>query len=148
MDKALREIPTQIRRSNRAAIMRLQEAMCVRTDSKMGDSDMAPLTHHFAPGVYARQIFIPADHTIIGKIHRHAHVNVLMQGRIRVTTEAGQQILEAPKIWVSEPGTKRACYAETDTIWVTIHATDETDLVKIEAEVISPVFLDNLVESN
>jgi hypothetical protein len=41
---------------------------------------------------------------------------------------------------VSEPGTKRAVYAETDVVWTTIHPTEETDLEKIEEEVIAKTF--------
>ena len=41
---------------------------------------------------------------------------------------------------VSEPGTKRAVVAETDAVWTTIHLTNETDLAKIESEVIAASF--------
>ena len=33
----------------------------------------------------------------------------------------------------SKAGTKRAGLAHEDTVWITIHATKETDLKKIEA---------------
>jgi hypothetical protein len=97
-----------------------------------------PLKHHFAEGSYAREMLIPAGSMIIGKIHRHAHVNVISKGRIYVATEFGTQILEAPVTFVSQPGTKRAVYAITDTVWTTIHVTDETDLAKVEDIVICP----------
>lgn len=97
-----------------------------------------PLKHHFAEGSYAREMMIPAGSMIIGKIHRHAHVNVISKGRIYVATEFGCEILEAPHTFVSKPGTKRAVYAITDTVWTTIHVTDETDLSKVEEVVIAP----------
>lgn len=95
-----------------------------------------PLHHHFADGSYAREMLIPAGSMIIGKIHRHAHVNVISKGRIYVATEFGTEILEAPLTFVSKPGTKRAVYAITDTVWTTIHVTNETDLAKVEEVVI------------
>lgn len=97
-----------------------------------------PLRHHFAEGSYAREMLIPAGSVIIGKIHRHSHVNVISQGRIYVATEFGCEILEAPHTFISKPGTKRAVYAITDTVWTTIHVTDKTDLEEVEAEVICP----------
>jgi hypothetical protein len=38
---------------------------------------------------------------------------------------------------VSRPGTKRVGYAHEDTIWTTIHATEETDMEKVEKELIA-----------
>lgn len=95
-----------------------------------------PLRHHFADGSYAREMLIPAGTMVIGKIHRHAHVNVISKGRIYVATEFGCEILEAPFTFVSKPGTKRAVYAIEDTVWTTIHVTNETDLEKVEDVVI------------
>ena len=94
--------------------------------------------HYFADGMYGRALLIPAGTCLTGKMHRHRHLNFLMQGTIRVWTEQGMKDLEAPQIIVSEPGTKRVGYAYTDVIWVTVHATDKTDLAEIEAEVIIP----------
>lgn len=96
-----------------------------------------PVKHHFAPGNYAREIFIPARTLVVGKIHKHSHVNVISKGRVSVATKSGIVELEAPCTFVSEPGTKRAVLAITDVVWTTIHPTQETDLEKIEDEVIA-----------
>lgn len=48
--------------------------------------------------------------------------------------------IEAPYTFVSEPGTKRAVLALEDTLWTTVHVTDETDLEKIEEYVIAPTY--------
>jgi hypothetical protein len=99
-----------------------------------------PLIHAFAPGAYGRQIFIPADTLVVGKIHRHAHLNFLMQGRVSVATEEGPIQYEGPAMLVSKAGTKRVVYAHTDTMWATVHLTEETDLDRIEAEIIAPSY--------
>jgi len=97
-----------------------------------------PLQHVFAPGVYARTINIPAGTCIVGKIHKHKHLNILSAGTVLVLTESqGVERLTGPLTMVSEPGTKRAVLAETDAVWTTIHLTAETDLAKIEDEVIA-----------
>jgi len=108
------------------------------------------LTHHYAPidekygcGTYARQMFIPKGTLIIGKIHRHQHLNFIMQGKVAVSTEFGPKYFEAPCIFVSEVGLKRAVIAEEDTIWVTVHLTKhlgEENLDKMEEEVIAPSY--------
>jgi quercetin dioxygenase-like cupin family protein len=89
-------------------------------------------SHHFSPGIYARELFIPKGCVLTGKIHRHAHLNILAQGRIMVRGEGGTQIVTAPAVIPSLPGVKRAGYALEDSTWITIHATDETDLEKLE----------------
>lgn len=101
--------------------------------------DMDPNTsHHFADGLYGRELFIPAGTILTGKMHRGRHLNVLAQGDITVWTEDGMKRLQAPAVIVSEPGTKRVGYAHTDTVWITIHASEETDLAALEAELIVP----------
>lgn len=102
-----------------------------------------PLVHHFAPGTYAREIRLPAGSLVVGKIHKHAHVNVLSQGRVAVYTESrGPEEFSAPRTWVSDPGTKRVVYTHEDAVWTTIHHNphDERDTDAIENFVIAKTF--------
>lgn len=96
-----------------------------------------PLKHYFAPGLYAREITLQKDSITVGKLHKHAHVNTISKGRVIVSTEFGCEELVAPCSFVSQPGTKRAVFAAEETVWTTYHPTHETDLVKIEEEVIA-----------
>jgi hypothetical protein len=110
------------------------------------------LKHYFSPVdekygccTYAREMFIPKGTLIIGKIHRHQHLNFISKGKVSVATEFGKKYFEAPCTFISEVGLKRAVYAEEDTIWTTVHMTKfncETDLEKIEDEVIAPSYSD------
>ena len=97
-------------------------------------------THYFADGIYAREIVIPAGTLLTGKIHRTRHLNIVSKGKIAVVTEDGQKIIEAPCTFVAEAGTKRVGLALEDTVWTTIHASQETDLEKLETELIAPSF--------
>lgn len=99
-----------------------------------------PLVHHFAPGAYGRQILLPADTLVVGKIHKHAHLNMIMQGRVSVLTEEGPKTYTAPVVMVSKPGTKRVVYAHEETIWVTVHVTDSQDLEEIEEQIIAKTY--------
>lgn len=116
----------------RTKILHLQESMLA--DEMHVE---CPVTHTFAPGVYAREMLIPKGTVIVGKIHKHAHVNIISKGKASVMTEFGPMQIEAPHTFVSQPGTKRVVVALEDVIWTTIHPTMETDLEKIEDEVIA-----------
>jgi hypothetical protein len=112
------------------------------------DQIECPVKHVFAPGCYAREMVIHKDILIIGKIHKHQHINIISKGSVLVATEFGSLQLDAPCTFVSEAGTKRAVYALEDTIWTTIHVTNETDLEKIEDYVIAKDYneLDTFLE--
>lgn len=96
-----------------------------------------PVRHYFSQGVYAREITIPKDTYLTGKIHKYAQLNILSKGDISVLTEDGIKRVRAPFTIVSPPGTKRIAYTHEETVWTTIHGTDETDLEKIEAHFIA-----------
>lgn len=121
----------QILAPSRAQIMRLEAEM-----RRFEQMDL-PLSHNFAPGTYARTCFLPKGTLIVGKIHKHAHQNIVSQGRVTVVTEFGRMEIQGPYVFTSQPGTKRALYVHEDTYWTTIHLTDETDLMKIEEEIIA-----------
>lgn len=91
-------------------------------------------THHFAPGIYMREIFIPKGTTLTGKIHKTEHLNILSQGELSVWTEDGMKRLNASCVIKSKPGIKRVGYAHEDTVWITVHQNlgDEQDVVKLE----------------
>lgn len=126
---------------SRQKIIQFEQAMGTLKDVQFGDQERCPLKHRFADGIYVRDIFFPKGMLVVGKIHRHAHPNFLMSGEVTVVSEAhGKQRFKAPHSWVSEPGTKRIIYAHEDSLWITVHATDETDLVKIEEELIAKSF--------
>lgn len=102
-----------------------------------------PLKHHFAPGSYAREIFIPAGSTVVGKIHKHGHLNIISRGHGKVVTEFGELLYDArerPYTFVSEPGTKRALHTLSDTIWTTFHVTEARTPEAAELDVIAPSY--------
>ena len=88
--------------------------------------------------MYGRELFMPAGTLIVGKVHKHEHLAIMIYGDITVYTVAGGvQRLTGYNMMVSPPETKRVVYPHADTLWVTIHASDERDLVKLEDELIT-----------
>lgn len=96
-----------------------------------------PVTHHFTPGLYAREMFAPAGTIITSKIHLTEHPFVLSKGKLRVWDEfGGVKDLEAPYFGVTKAGTRRIGLTITDIVWITFHVTNETDVAKIEETII------------
>jgi hypothetical protein len=87
-----------------------------------------PVKHYFVPGMYAREMTIPAGVILTGAVHKTEHLSTISAGRIMVETEEGMKEISAPYTFVSKPGAKRAGYALETTVWTTYHATETTDL--------------------
>lgn len=123
-------LPAPIARNK---IMAIQHACQAMPDGVRMD-ESPPLKHWLAPGIYAREIHLPAGTVVVGKIHRHRHFNIISKGKITCYTEFGLETHEAPASFISEPGTKRVVYTAEDAIWTTIHPNpdDETDIPTLE----------------
>lgn len=93
--------------------------------------------HYFSKGVYAREIFIPKGTILTGHIHKYTNLNIISKGKLEVLVGDELQTIEAPATIISPPGTKRIAKALEDTIWTTIHGTDETNVDEIEHQFIA-----------
>jgi hypothetical protein len=96
--------------------------------------------HHFAHGMYVRELTIPAGMLVVGKIHLHQHMVMVLKGRAIVLSEFGCDEMTAGFIAVSQPGVKRVVLTLEDTTFATVHLnpTDTQDLEVIEATHIEP----------
>ena len=122
----------------RENVMTLQDAVSRLPGAMFGDC--FPLKHSFADGLYVREIFIPKKNLIISKIHKFSHPCFMLKGDISVLSENGVKRFSQPSFFISPSGAKRVGYAHEDTWWITIHKTEETDLDKIEKDVIVDSF--------
>jgi len=117
-------------------IMSLAQKMITMIEAGEMQEQDCPLTHRFTPGCYLREILMPAGTLIVGKIHATEHFNILLTGQVSVATAEGVEHLQAPYTFISKAGIQKVVYCHTDCVWQTVHVTEETDLLKIEAEVI------------
>lgn len=92
--------------------------------------------HYFADGMYCREVWRARDTLIVGKVHKKEHFYVVLQGEVTVVGDGQRERIKAPRILVSQPGTKRAVYAHEDSICMTVHRTFETDMEAIERELV------------
>lgn len=91
-----------------------------------------PVAHYFGPGIYIREVKLPAGSLCVGEEHRFPVMNVLVQGRVTLLQPDGSEMeVEAPFIFTNPAGRKIGVVHE-DAIWLNIHATEETDVEKIE----------------
>ncbi|MHA1883384.1 MAG: hypothetical protein ACTSUO_10115 [Candidatus Thorarchaeota archaeon] len=103
---------------------------------------MCPTNHTFFDGMYMREIFMPAGTLVVSKIHKTNHPYFVMIGKCKVMTENGVETIEAPYVGGTAAGTQRILYVLEDTHWLTVHATEETDLEKIEEQIIAKTVSD------
>ncbi len=104
------------------------------------DEEMCPLKHTFVDGAYVREIFMPKGLLLTSKIHKVTHPYFILKGDVSVATEEGVVRIKAPFYGVTKAGTKRLLFIHEETLWITVHVTKETDLEKIEEEIIAPNF--------
>lgn len=93
-----------------------------------------PVTHYFSPGIYMREITMPAGMTGVGHVHRHRHQNIALTGKALVTCDGITMAVQAPFVFESQPGAQKAFQVIEDLRWITIHSNpdDITDIVEIE----------------
>lgn len=97
---------------------------------------MCPVTHRFTPGLYIREIFMPAGTVLTSKIHKTEHPFAVLCGEVEVFTDGGIELIVAPHMGITKPGTRRVLRIIKDTVWVTFHATQKTDPAEIEEDII------------
>jgi hypothetical protein len=117
---------------SREQIDRLQSEMV-----KMPQAELVT-EHYFSPGMYCRKVIHPAGILVVGKVQKNPHFFMCAKGEIIAWSETGMRRLQAGDVIESQPGTKRIALAVIDSVAITIHKTDKTDIDEIEAELIEP----------
>lgn len=135
------EIQLKIKEENlliRNNILSFEEKLKLIPGAMVGDC--FPLKHTFVPGMYIREITMPAGALLTSKIHKMEHPYFILRGDVSVLTESGVVRLKTGFSGITPAGTKRLLYCHEETVWVTVHRTDSTDLEVIEEEVIAKNF--------
>lgn len=92
-----------------------------------------PTRHFLTPGLYTREMFIPAGTVLTGAVHKTEHPAIFV-GDITVWTEDGMTRLTGYRTIVSKSGTKRVGYAHEDTWCIGSFPTNKTDVLEIERD--------------
>jgi len=129
--------------TGRDKVIELENSLISIADEKnivtTQDTELFPLKHTFADGIYVRQMGMDKGSSVIGAIHNHEHVWFLLAGHISVATEDVIEDYIAPCYVVSTPGTKRVIYANEDSIFVNIHKnpSNTRDIKELENKIVS-----------
>jgi len=92
----------------------------------------APVIHRFAPGLYIREVNLPAGAFVVGHEHKTEHFNIMLKGHLIMVNEDGSVTdFIAPQSYVAQPGLK-VVYIVEDTVWQNIFPSNETDIDKLE----------------
>lgn len=96
-----------------------------------------PVIHRFGPGVYIREVKIPAGTVAVGHHQNFEHMNVVLQGRVTILHDNGSTSeVAAPAMYVGKPGRKIG-YVHEDLVWLNIYPTSETDIDVLESRFIT-----------
>lgn len=91
-----------------------------------------PVTHHFGPGIYIRELRMKAGTFAIGHRQKHQHMNVLLKGKVLMLQNDGTTTeVYAPMTFVGQPGRKMG-YVLEDVVWQNIYATKVQDVPTLE----------------
>lgn len=96
------------------------------------------LKHHFAPGIYVREIWMPSGPLILGQRHLTDHLNIITQGKVLVRAEGELRLIHAigpvPVTFRSGAGVRKALFILEDTTWMTVHINvdDCEDILTLE----------------
>ena len=95
------------------------------------------VVHNFSDGLYAKQMFIPKGYTVGQHEHKFSHLSILAKGKVIVKTDDFEKEYTAPSCLEIKQGINHAIVALEDSVWFCIHATDETNIDKIDKVLIT-----------
>jgi len=93
--------------------------------------------HHFAAGVYAKEAFVPAGYEVSKHTHAYSHLSILASGKAMVVAGDVGTVYTGPACIEIKAGIAHHITAITDVVWFCIHATDETDVEKVDEVLIT-----------
>jgi len=107
-----------------------------------GDLTPSPYSykHHFTQmhnefgcAMYGREMTLAKGAIVVGRIHKHPVINVLLKGKLAVVSENGRRVVEAPCVYVSEPNVKRVGYVLEDCVWLNVLMTKQVGEENLDA---------------
>ena len=130
---AIRAVDSVITLRAREKVQRLEDAMCMIPQVD------CPMRHHFAPGVYLREMTIPAGTVVTGAVHRTENLVIVSAGRVRFLTDDGVKDAVSGDVITCKPGMKNAVVTLEDSRWTNVYPnpdniTDPDILIELFTE--------------
>lgn len=88
---------------------------------------MGDLYEEGTPGLYTRQLTIPAETLMTSCIHKTCHPFIITKGRVTVynTVSDKTELFVEGHRGITYPGTRRCLYTHEETCWITWHSTNK-----------------------
>ncbi len=103
--------------------------------------------HIFLDKMYGRVCRVKKDTLFTTRTHKTEHPLVILKGIIKIYDGDEPVVVEAPKILVTKPNTRRLIYVVEDVEAVTFHVTDKTNVRDIADELLEPIEEDDYHKS-
>lgn len=94
------------------------------------------ISHHFSDGVYAKQMSLKQGYTALTHKHNYDHLSILAQGEVVITANGVKNVFTAPYCIDIKAGVEHSIEALKDSIFFCVHATNETDIDKVDETLI------------
>ena len=92
-----------------------------------------PVYHHFSPGIYVREVRLPAGSVVVGHKKKTEHLNVFLKGRVSIVNDNGTiSELTAPMLFTGKPG-RKCGYVHEDVVWLNVYPTEEKNIETLES---------------
>ncbi len=112
------------------------------TEFNQGFAECGVTVEHFMPVpevddfVYIKRVDIPAGRTLFNHTHTFTHKSVLVSGRVRVTSGDASREISGPAILTIRRGIPHQVDALSDSVWLCLHASLETDPERIDHKLV------------
>lgn len=102
----------------------------------MNLSDIS-IIHHFGGGTYAKETLIPKGVRLTQHVHSYDHLSILAKGDVEVEVDGQVFGFVAPACITIKAGAQHSVTALTEAVWYCVHSTEETDPLKVDAELMA-----------
>lgn len=77
--------------------------------------------HSFAPGMYIREMHVPAGTVVLGHEHLTDQLNILLKGSLDIVVSEGQTAhMTAPCVFVASAGIRKVAEFREDSVWLNV----------------------------
>ena len=80
----------------------------------------APVSHHFGPGVYVREVTLPSGSYALGNRQKSEHLNIVIKGKVAMIDKNGVKVVNGPLIFTGQPGRKLG-YVVDECVWWNVY---------------------------
>ena len=106
------------------------------TEFNVGFEDHGVEVKHYfgddGSGVYIKEVHIPAGKILQMHKHSFTHKSVLVKGSVIISEDGQKKYVYAPHVLTMDEGVEHEVRSLEDSVWLCIHATDESDESKID----------------